>query len=109
MRRQQCQNIIGFVFGGETLVRSVWWSLLFAYGSSQAVLAAPPKAEAITVQLAGELKSASKRSAHLPQEDQISAFLIAEDIRSDQEGWVVLRGNAEVRRIDSEIKSDLID
>lgn len=109
MRRQQCQNIIGFVFGGETLVRSVWWSLLFAYGSSQAVMAAPPKAEAISVQPAGDLQISSKLRTHVLEEDQMSAFLIADDIRSDQEGRVVLEGNAEVRRIDSVVKGDRID
>lgn len=109
MRRQQCQNIIGFVFGGETLVRSVWWSLLLAYGSSQAVMAAAPPAGAIDVQAAGDLQISSKLRTHVLEEDQMSAFLIADDIHSDEDGRVVLEGNAEVRRIDSVIKGDRID
>ena len=96
-------------FGGETLVRAVWWSLLVALGCSRAALAAPPQIDAIQVPAGTDLQISSKLRTHALEEDQMSAFLIADDIRSDEDGRVVLSGKAEVRRADSVVKGDHID
>lgn len=90
-------------------MRSVWWSILIAYGCGQAAVAAPAQVEAIKAQIGTDLQVSSKLRTHVLEEDQMSAFLIADDIQSDEEGTVVLTGNAEVRRIDSVVKGDRID
>src|SRR5690606_34604012 len=58
---------------------------------------------------ATDLEISSKLQTHVLAEDQMSAFLIADDIHSDEEGRVVLSGNAEVRRMDTVVKGDQID
>jgi len=72
-------------------------------------MAAPPQAETISVQAGRELQISSQLQTHALEEDQMSVFLIADDIQSDEDGRVVLSGNAEVRRIDSVVKGDHID
>ena len=72
-------------------------------------MAAPPQSDAVKVQASNDLLISSKLQTHVLEEDQMSAFLIADDIHSDAEGTVVLSGNAEVRRIDSVVKGDRID
>lgn len=72
-------------------------------------MAASPQAETIRVPEGTDLQISSKLRTHVLDEDQMSAFLIADDIRSDEEGKVILTGNAEVRRIDSVVKGDQID
>jgi len=96
-------------FEGETFVRSVWWTLFIAVGCGQVALAAPPQVGAIKVQAASDFEISSKLRTHLLEEEQMSAFMIADDIRAEDDGRVVLSGNAEVRRIDSVVKGDQID
>ena len=71
-------------------------------------MAAPPP-EAIRVGAGSDLLVSSKLRTHILEEDQMSAFLIADDIHTDEDGRVILSGNAEVRRIDSVVKGDHID
>src|SRR5690606_10494807 len=96
-------------FEGETFVRSVWWTLFIALGCGQAAAAAPPQPEAIKIQASGDFEISSKLRTHILDEDQMSAFLVADDIRAEEDGRVVLSGNAEVRRIDTVVKGDEID
>ena len=96
-------------FEGEIFVRSVWWSLFIALGYGPAAWAAPPQDGTINVQAAGQLEISSKLQTHVLEEDQMSAFLIADDMYTEEDGTVVLSGNAEVRRIDNVVKGDRID
>lgn len=72
-------------------------------------MATPPQADAIRVPAGSDLQISSQLRAHVLEEDQMSAFLIADDIHTEQDGRVVLSGNAEVRRLDSVVKGDRID
>lgn len=72
-------------------------------------MAAPSSSDAISVQADPELLVSSKLRTHTLEDDQMSAFLIADDIHSDEEGRIILEGNAEVRRLDSVVKGDYID
>ena len=96
-------------FGGEELVRSVWWFLVCAYGFGHAAMAAPPGLEEVRLRAGTDLQVSSKLQTHVLEEDQMSAFMIADDIHTDDDGRVVLSGDAEVRRIDSIVKGDRID
>lgn len=71
-------------------------------------MAAPPQ-EAVRVKAGTDFRISSKLQTHVLEEDQMSAFMIADDIQSEEDGTVVLSGNAEVRRIDSVVKGDRID
>jgi len=90
-------------------VRSVWWAFVIALGYGQSALAESPQLNSMKLAPVEDLQVSSKLQTHVLEEDQMSAFLIANDIHTDEEGRVVMSGDAEVRRIDTVVKGDRID
>jgi LPS-assembly protein len=119
--------------GGRILVRLVWWAVFFAIGSLPAAQAQQPAAPAqprtagltqagamsgsaagdaaqTNVDSASGLRVAPKLTLHSNISDNdMSAFTIADKMETDEQGRVILKGSAEVRRIDSVVKGDYID
>lgn len=58
---------------------------------------------------APELITSSKLRPHYVEESDMPVFSVADDMRTDEDGKLILTGNAEVRRIDSVVKGDRID
>ena len=91
-------------------MRRVWWSIFFAISSmaaahaQQAGSVAPAAGQASSLQVAPHLDLHTNLG-----QDQITSFLSADKMESDEEGKVILTGSAQVRRIDSVVKGDRID
>lgn len=91
-------------------MRSVWWAVLFAMGGASAVQAQQPVADASAPASLNGLKLAPNLQIHRNvNEDDMSAFLVADKMETDEDGKVILTGSAQVRRIDSVVKGDYID
>jgi len=74
-----------------------------------AVLSAPALA-AETSAKPGELRMVGSLRLHpAASDDDLPSFLIGDDIARDAQGRVILRGNAQVRRLDGVIQGDRID
>ena len=68
------------------------------------VLAAQPSPDVNGMRMVGSLRLHPGLKA-----DELPSFLIGDDINRDAQGRVILRGNAQVRRLDAVIKGDRID
>jgi len=96
-------------------VRLVWWAILIALGSVPAAQAqqragAQGAASEAPEAQAGSLRVAPRLSLHSNVNDsEISAFTVADKMETTQDGRIILKGSAEVRRIDSVVKGDYID
>lgn len=91
-------------------MRLVWWMIFLAIGCVSAVQARTPDADdASTSDMSKLVVSPSLQLHKGLNEDQMSAFLIADKIESDPDGKVTLTGSAEVRRLDTVVKGDHID
>lgn len=91
-------------------MRLVWWTILLALGSVQAVQAQPSAVNGNAQPALPELVVAPELRIHNNVDDnEITSFLIGDKMESDEEGLVILTGSAEVRRIDSVVKGDRID
>jgi LPS-assembly protein len=104
-------------------VRWVWWAIFFAVGSVSVARAADtsgvpagdrasPSGASAGQTAANSLDLSVAPSLQLHKklnEDQMSVFLSADKIQTDQAGKVILTGSAQVRRIDSVVKGDHID
>ncbi|WP_442596224.1 LPS-assembly protein LptD [Parapusillimonas sp. JC17] len=89
-------------------MRLVWWAILLAVGAVPAVQA--QQSQTAAGGALKELQIAPKLQVHKNiDENDMSTFLVADQIENDQDGRVVLTGKAEVRRIDSIVKGDRID
>lgn len=55
------------------------------------------------------LVTSSKLRPHSLAESDMPVFSVADDVRTDEDGKLILTGNAEVRRVDSVVKGDRID
>ena len=97
----------GLFSGDKVLVRVVWWAILLVFGlASTAQAQTAPAASAET----GALIVSPKLRLHTQLgEDEMTSFLVADKMETDEDGKVILTGNAEVRRIDSVVKGDHID
>ncbi|NYT64664.1 LPS-assembly protein LptD [Alcaligenaceae bacterium] len=91
-------------------MRWVRWAVplaLYAATSVQAQQALP--VSAVSAASPG-LKVSSKLGLHSQvNDDEIATFMMADTMETDSEGKAILKGNAEVRRIDSVVKGDRID
>lgn len=90
-------------------MRLLWWSLLFAISSVSAAHARQPGGNDPSSGTGLQLKAAPNLSLHSLKEEDMAAFLSADKMETDEEGKVILTGNAQVRRIDSVVKGDRID
>ncbi|QAA94059.1 LPS-assembly protein LptD [Pollutimonas thiosulfatoxidans] len=91
-------------------MRSVWWAVLFAVGGASAVQAQQPDAPARARAPVAELRVAPNLQIHRNvNEDDMSAFLVADKMETDENDKIILTGSAQVRRIDSIVKGDHID
>lgn len=91
-------------------MRSVWWAILIAFGSMPAAQAQQPASSTLSRPAASGLQVAPRLDLHQNiNEDEMSVFLVADKIESDESGKVIMTGKAEVRRIDSVVKGDYID
>ncbi|NYT79691.1 LPS-assembly protein LptD [Alcaligenaceae bacterium] len=91
-------------------MRSVLWAILIAFGSVPAAQAQQPASGTLSSLTSSGLTVAPKLNLHQNiNEDEMSSFLVADKIETDQSGKVIMTGNAEVRRIDSVVKGDYID
>ncbi|WP_209304300.1 LPS-assembly protein LptD [Pusillimonas caeni] len=88
-------------------MRVVWWAILLVFGlASTAQAQTAPAASAET----GALIVSPKLRLHTQLgEDEMTSILVADKMETDEDGKVILTGNAEVRRIDSVVKGDHID
>lgn len=68
------------------------------------VLAAEPAVQTGGLRMVGSLGQHP-----VAKDDALPSFLIGDDITRDAEGRVILRGNAQVRRLDSVVKGDRIE
>ena len=91
-------------------MRLVWLALMVAFSGvsiAQAQTSVSGGGERIA---AGQLKVAPNLRIHRNiTDDDISSFLVADSMRTDEDGKIILTGSAEVRRIDSVVKGDYID
>ncbi|MGB6106098.1 MAG: LPS-assembly protein LptD [Pusillimonas sp.] len=91
-------------------MRLVWWAFIIAFSGAAAAQAQEPAPQAGIPVAAGQLKAAPNLRIHRNiADDDISSFLIADKMETDEDGKVILTGSAEVRRIDSVVKGDYID
>lgn len=91
-------------------MRSVWWAILFAVGGVAAAQAQQPAANASARPALDSLQVAPSLRVHTNVDDnEMSSFMVADKMESDEDGKVILTGSAEVRRIDSVVKGDYID
>ncbi|MFT0546902.1 LPS-assembly protein LptD [Allopusillimonas ginsengisoli] len=91
-------------------MRSVLWAILIAFGSMPAVQAQQQAPGALSRPASSSLTVAPKLNLHKNiNEDEMSVFLVADKIETDESGKVIMTGKAEVRRIDSVVKGDYID
>lgn len=89
-------------------MRWVLWTIFFVIGSVSAAHAQQPGVGTTTP--ASQLHVAPNLQVHNKlDENEMSAFLVADKIENDEQGKVILTGSAEVRRIDSVVKGDRID
>lgn len=97
--------------GDKILVRLVWLATLLAVGGMATAWAQEPAAGASDVSpLVAQLQSSPSLTLHSRIDDNdIASFLSAEKIETEKDGRVVLKGSAQVRRIDSVVKGDYID
>ncbi|MCB5362510.1 LPS-assembly protein LptD [Pusillimonas sp. CC-YST705] len=95
-----------FVYWGILRVHWFKWATFSLLGavaaaaSAQSRLPAPP---------APELIISPQLRPHEVQESDMPVFSVADDVRTDEDGKLILTGKAEVRRIDSVVKGDRID
>lgn len=92
-------------------MRLVWWALMIALGGASVAQAQQPASGTVTPATAVDgLKIAPNLRMHRNiEDDDISSFLIADKMETDENGKIILTGSAEVRRIDSVVKGDYID
>lgn len=106
-------------------MRLAWWATLIMTGSISAAQAQQVADAAAAGSAATRVTSASSQSGaasvspelriapkltlhgHL-NEDEMTSFLVADSMETDDEGKLILSGEAEVRRIDSVVKGDRI-
>src|SRR5690606_18299676 len=98
----------GLFSGDLFLVRSVWWAVLIAIGGLPAAQAQQPASSELS-RPAG-LTIAPKLQLHDRLNDNdLSAFTVADKMETDEDGRIILTGSAEVRRNDAVVKGDYID
>ncbi len=89
-------------------MRSVWWAVLIAIGGLSAAQAQQSASPASSRPDA--LQSSPKLRLHDKLNDNdMSAFTVADKMQTDENGRIVLTGSAEVRRNDAVVKGDYID
>ena len=89
-------------------MRLVWWAIFFAVSGMSAAQAQRPD-PAAAPSMPGLSISPNLQLHNKLDENEMSAFFIADKIENDADGKVILTGSAEVRRIDSVVKGDRID
>ena len=67
-------------FGGGSHVRSVWWAFIIALGYGQSAWAQSSQPGSVDLRPADNLQVTSKLQTHVLEEDQMSAFMIADDV-----------------------------
>ena len=100
-------------------MRLVGWAVLLALTNVSSALASGPEAAApvsrLTIteipqgQTSRLVEATQLRVRSGVKDDEKTAFTISDRIDSDADGKIILKGNAEVRRIDSVVKGDRID
>ena len=88
-------------------MRVVWWAFLLVFGLVSTAQA--QQAPAASPDLGALIVSPKLRLHTQLGEDQMTSFLVADQMETDEDGKVILSGDAEVRRIDSVVKGDQID
>ncbi|WP_353171804.1 LPS-assembly protein LptD [Paracandidimonas soli] len=92
-------------------MRGFWWIPFIAASSLaqvQAQTAAPAQAGQQVVPRGLQVAPQLREHRNL-QEEEMSVFLVGDDLSFDGEGKMVLQGGAQVRRIDSVVKGDRIE
>lgn len=92
--------------GDKVLVRVVWWAFLLVFGVASTAQAQPAAA---STQLDALIISPKLRLHTELGEDEMTSFLVADQMKADENGKIILSGSAEIRRIDSVVKGDHID
>lgn len=88
-------------------MRVVWWAILLMFGLASTAQAQPATAVSAAP---GALIVSPKLQLHKQLgDDEITSFLVADKMETDEDGKVILTGSAEVRRLDSVVKGDQID
>lgn len=87
-------------------MRAVWWAIFLMFGLVSTAQAQPASAAA---DVAALTVSPKLRLHTQLNEDEMTSFLIADKMETDEDGLLILTGNAQVRRIDSVVKGDRID
>ncbi|MCC2597416.1 LPS-assembly protein LptD [Pusillimonas sp. MFBS29] len=91
-------------------MRLLWWAFIIAFSgvsTAQAQTSAPQDGVRIAP---GQLTVAPNLRIHRNIADEdMSSFLVADKMETDENGKVILSGSAEVRRIDSVVKGDRIE
>ncbi len=90
-------------------MRLVWWTIFLTAGCVSAAGAQSSLESATALSSAPGLRMDSKLRVHKLEDDQMTSFLVGDDLRTDEDGLTTLEGGAEVRRIDSVVKGDRID
>ena len=88
-------------------MRAVWWAILLMFGLVSTAQA--QQASAVPSEVGALIVSPKLRLHTQLGEDEMTSFLIADKMETDEDGKVILTGDAEVRRIDSVVKGDHID
>ncbi|HEY9460088.1 MAG TPA: LPS-assembly protein LptD [Paralcaligenes sp.] len=91
-------------------MRLVWWIIFFAVACMSNAWAQPSGSGSSTSASLSGLQISPDLQIHKTlNEDRMTVFLVADKMRTDAEGKIILTGSAEVRRIDSVVKGDYID
>ncbi len=96
------------VYWGNLRVHWFKWATFYLLGAVAAAASAQSGAPAASTSGSGLITS-SKLRPHQVEEADMPVFSIADEVRTDEDGKLILTGNAEVRRIDSVVKGDRID
>ncbi|MBP6020638.1 MAG: LPS-assembly protein LptD [Burkholderiaceae bacterium] len=91
-------------------MRWVWWAIPLALCAATSVQAQQASPATVVSAASPGLKVSSKLGLHSNVgDDEIASFMTADSMETDSDGKAILKGNAEVRRIDSVVKGDRIE